>query len=138
MRALADLNVFLDVEQKREPHFSDSAAVLSAALGGRFEAWMPAHSLTTLHYLVERHVNLSAADAAVDWHFQHFRFPALDETVFRRARLLAIPDFEDAVVAALAECTWIISRNWPDFATSPVPAITPKDFIVALASTTAA
>lgn len=139
MRALVDLNVLLDVEEKRVPHFADSALVLSAALSRRFEAWMPAHSLTTLHYLVERHVGLAAADAAVDWHLKHFRFPALDETIFRRARSVAIPDFEDAVVAASAEsagCAWIVTRNCSDFTMSPVPAITPTDFIATLNAST--
>ena len=136
MRALIDLNVFLDVEQQRQPHFADSAAVLSAALSGHFEAWMPAHSLTTLHYLIERHAGLAAADAAVDWHLQHFRIPGLTEAVFRRARALGMTDFEDAVVAASAEsagCAWIVTRNGTDFQGSTVAAISPADFLKALA-----
>lgn len=135
MRALIDLNVFLDVEQKRQPHFADSAAVLSAALGGQFEAWMPAHCLTTLHYLIERHDSLATADRAVDWHLHHFRIPALDEHVFRRARSLLMTDFEDAVVAASAEsahCAWIVTRNKEDFAASPITAITPAAFLAVL------
>lgn len=135
MRAMVDLNVFLDVEQKRQPHFADSASVLSEALGGRFEACMPAHSLTTLHYLIERHASLTAADAAVDWHLKHFQFPALDEPIFRRARSLGMEDFEDAVVAALAEnagCAWIVTRNTGDFSASPVPAIEPGAFLTLL------
>lgn len=135
MRALIDLNVFLDVEQKRQPHFADSAAVLSAALSGQFEAWMPAHCLTTLHYLIERHDSLATADKAVDWHLLHFRIPALDERVFRRARSLTMTDFEDAVVAASAEaanCAWVVTRNNQDFAASPVPAITPGNFLIVL------
>lgn len=41
-------------------------------------------------------------------------------------------DFEDAVVAASAEaagCDYVVSRNVPDFAGSPVPAVTPADFL---------
>jgi predicted nucleic acid-binding protein len=135
MRALVDLNVFLDVEQQRQPHFADSASVLSAALAGRFEAWMPAHCVTTLHYLIERHASLAAADAAVDWHLKHFRIPALDETVLKRARSLGMTDFEDAVVAASAEasnCERIVTRNDTDFTGSPVQAITPNAFLALL------
>lgn len=132
MRVLVDLNVFLDVEQERQPHFADSAAALSAALSEQFEGWMPAHSLTTLHYLIERHAGLAAADVAVDWHLKHFQIPALDGAVFKRARELAIPDFEDAVVAASAEaagCAWIVTRNGGDFTGSPVPVISPKNLL---------
>ena len=41
-------------------------------------------------------------------------------------------DFEDAVVAAIAEsagCSVIITRNITDFSQSPVSAITPEEFI---------
>lgn len=132
---MVDLNVFLDVEQQRQPHFADSAAVLSAALGGQFEAWMPAHCLTTLHYLIERHNSLAAANKAVDWHLQHFQIPALDGSALKRARVLPLSDFEDAVVAASAEsagCAWIITRNAADFSGSPIPAITPASFLTIL------
>jgi hypothetical protein len=88
MRVLMDLNVFLDLAQNRQPHFAVSAAVISAALYGRFEAWMPAHCLTTLHYLIERYGTLAAADAAVDWHLSRFRISHLDAVVCRRARSL--------------------------------------------------
>ncbi len=132
MKALVDLNVFLDVEQQRQPHFPDSSAVISTALNKAFEAWMPAHSLTTLYYLTERYAGSAAADIAVDWHLRHFRIPSLTEAVFRSARTLGFQDFEDAVVAASAlsaGCQWIVTRNTTDFTLSPVPAITPTNFL---------
>jgi hypothetical protein len=52
-----------------------------------------------------------------------------------RARGLAFDDFEDAVVAAAAEklhCRWIVTRNVVDFASSPVPAVTPAELLAAL------
>ncbi len=132
MRVLIDLNVLLDVAQVRQPHFADSARVLSAVVRKEFEAWIAAHCLTTLHYLIEKHNGLAAADAAVDWHLKHFRVPALSEAVLNRARLIGMSDFEDAVVAASAEeasCGWIVTRNVSDFALGPVKAITPHDFL---------
>lgn len=109
--------------------------MLSAALSGSFSAFMPAHCLTTLHYLIERHVSLADADTAVDWHLKHFQIPPLDQTVLLRARALGMADFEDAVVAASAEameCRWIVTRNAKDFSASPVPALSPTDFLVAM------
>jgi predicted nucleic acid-binding protein len=132
MRVMIDLNVLLDVLQNRQPHFADSAAVVSAALRGDYEAWMPAHCLTTLHYLIERHDSLAAADAAVDWHLKHLKVGPLDAAVFLDARRLGMSDFEDAVVVTTAEaagCRWIVTRNVPDFASSPVPAISPAAFL---------
>jgi hypothetical protein len=47
-------------------------------------------------------------------------------------RCLAISDFEDAVVAVVAEASGsalIITRNVADFMGSKVPAISPEDFL---------
>jgi hypothetical protein len=41
-------------------------------------------------------------------------------------------DFEDAVVAAVAEsrlCEYIVSRNSQDFAASPVKTLSPENFL---------
>ena len=48
------------------------------------------------------------------------------------ALMRAMPDFEDAVVDAVAErngASYILTRNIKDFAGSVVPAILPADFL---------
>jgi predicted nucleic acid-binding protein len=43
-----------------------------------------------------------------------------------------MPDFEDAIIAATAlreTAEYIITRNIKDFAQSPIPTITPSDFL---------
>ena len=48
------------------------------------------------------------------------------------ALMRAMPDFEDAVVDAVAErngASYILTRNIKDFAGSAVPAILPVDFL---------
>jgi predicted nucleic acid-binding protein len=103
MKALLDLNVLLDVIQSRHPHYNDSAAVLSAARSGRFEAVIPAHALTTIFYLIQRANDTHTANQTVDWLLQHFEIPAINKHVFRQARLLRLTDFEDSVVASIAQ-----------------------------------
>jgi predicted nucleic acid-binding protein len=54
---------------------------------------------------------------------------ASDVTV---ALTLGIPDFEDAILAATAKrekTEFIITRNERDFSQSPVPALSPTDFL---------
>ncbi|MFQ3597747.1 MAG: PIN domain-containing protein [Chloroherpetonaceae bacterium] len=82
MNVLIDLNVLLDVFQKREPHYRSSALVLSKSLEGFFIALIPAHALTTLHYLVSKSSGVVKANEAIDimlmilqllqFHKQHF------------------------------------------------------------------
>lgn len=129
---LVDLNVVLDVLQAREPHYRASAAVLERVMQGRIEGMMAGHALTTVHYLVAKYRNLSAAQDAVDLLLRHFAIAAVGREQLLRARSLGWLDFEDAVVAAAAEsarCTHILSRNIKDFADSPVEAVTPEEYL---------
>ncbi|MES1937481.1 type II toxin-antitoxin system VapC family toxin [Salinisphaera hydrothermalis] len=129
---LIDLNVVLDVVQKREPHYTASAAVMGRVTDGRVAACLPAHAFTTLHYLVSRHQTETTANRVVDWLLRYFEVAGTTSRELRRARALGWPDFEDAVVAAAAEshsCTHIVTRNVRDFSDSPVLALTPEEFL---------
>jgi hypothetical protein len=62
----------------------------------------------------------------------HFEIAAADKTSFVRARKMEISDFEDGVVASLAEltgCDFIVTRNISDFKKSPVKSLTPEEFL---------
>ncbi len=130
MKVLVDLNVLLDVIQKREPHYGASAAVLSNIARGVIGGAVPGHALTTVHYLVSRFANRDGANQAIDWILGDFEVVGEGRDIMLRARGLPMEDFEDAVVAAAAEtihCDWVITRNVTDFKASPIPAITPKE-----------
>ena len=132
MRITADINVLLDVFQKRQPHYAASAQVLSLVASGGIAGVFPAHGLTTLYYLVRKHDSRVGAEAAMDRVMRHFEIGNLNAEGWRDARQLAMDDFEDAVVATVARTSgsdFIVTRNVDDFANSPVPAITPADFL---------
>lgn len=130
---LVDLNVLLDVIQQREPHFRASGAVLEEVVAGRVAGGVPVHALTTVHFLVNRYANRKSANRAVDWILQHFSVLEAGYRELLRARALDWPDFEDAVVAAVAErskCACIVTRNVRDFRNSPVAALTPEEYLL--------
>lgn len=132
MRALFDLNVVLDVVQRRESHFAASAAVLSRAVEKRLDGFLPSHALPTLHYVTGRFAGRRKADELVDWLLRHFDVAEEGKAEFLHARAMAFNDFEDAVVAACAlraKCDLIITRNLGDFKGSPIPALTPDEFL---------
>lgn len=138
MKITVDLNVLLDVAQNRRPHYQASEEVLNRARLGEYTAVLPAHALTTLHYIIEKHGSTDLANETVDGLLKDFAIPPADKAIFQRARRLPLKDFEDAVVAAVAEATgseYIVTRNITDFAGTPVPAITPAEFLEELAST---
>jgi predicted nucleic acid-binding protein len=130
---LVDLNVLLDVVQKREPHYRASAAVLETVIHGEVVAALAAHAVTTVHYIVGRYQNRDMADQAVDWLLRYFTVVPVGRAELLRARGLGWPDYEDAVVAAAAEaagCEAVVTRNVKDFHNSPVEAWTPDEYLL--------
>lgn len=128
MTVLVDLNVILDVVQRREPHYTDSAALLSKMVEGDLDGSVPGHAITTIYYLVRRYADRERAEETVDWLLNHLAVIAASEADFRAARQLPIEDFEDAVVAQLAvrdAVTLIATRNTADFEGASVPAKPP-------------
>ena len=129
---LIDLNVLLDVLQKREPHLRASARVLDYLLRGPDKGAFSAHAITTIHYVIGKYNDNKTANQAVDWLFRNFHIVAVGRSELLRARALGWDDFEDAVVVAAAEtakCSAIVTRNVKDFADSPVPPFTPEEFL---------
>lgn len=132
MKLMLDLNVLLDVVQRREPFYEASAAVLSNVVSGQNSGSLPGHALTTLYYVVQRFSGRDQADTFVDWLLTHLEVVPQGKAQFIRARSLPMTDFEDAAVASAAEsaeCDVIVSRNVSDFEGSPVQVMTPEEFL---------
>jgi len=132
MKVMFDLNVMLDVFQERHPYYHASASVISKVLNKEISGLLPSHAVTTIHYITSKYSGKQKADETTDWMLTHFEIAAADKTSFVRARKMEISDFEDGVVASLAEltgCDFIVTRNISDFKKSPVKALTPEEFL---------
>ena len=133
MKVLFDLNIVLDVVQRREPFYQMSAAALSIAVRGDAQGVFPCHGVTTVHYLVSRYADKRRADELVDWLCNRFEIGAAGRRECARARSLPFADFEDAVVCAVAEacgCDGIVTRNLGDFSESPIRSLSPEEFLI--------
>lgn len=132
---LLDTNVVLDVVQKRNPYYRASALVLDRVLRKEVMGALPAHVVTTIHFLVSRHQSADTASRVVEWLLGRFSIATVGKPELRRAQALRWTDFEDAVVAAAAEtsdCDTIITRKVQDFRASPVTALTPEEYLLGL------
>lgn len=135
MRIMIDLNVALDVVQRRTPHYEASAIVMTKALENDLTGCLPSHALTTLHYIVEKSAGCKKADELIDWLLDRFEIIEEGKNEFVRARSLDMRDFEDASVASAAlrgKCDYIITRNIADFMNSPIPALAPEEFLAGI------
>jgi predicted nucleic acid-binding protein len=128
-RVLFDLNVILDFVLDRSPHAAPAALLWAAAERNQIDAFLPAHGITTVFYIVARHHDQRFARRVMDDLLLVPKIAPVDGPVLRRALALGWPDFEDAVCAAAAEsvgCDAIISRDVRGFPKSPVRVLEPR------------
>lgn len=127
MKVLLDTDVLIDVALKREPFSAAAASVIQWAEDAPGQAAVAWHSLANIAYLVK-----PDARPFLD---HLLRFVNVAPTGTREAKqALGLPmsDFEDALQAAAAiafgaEC--IVSRNLAHYRKSPVPALSPSQFL---------
>ena len=96
-RVLIDINVLMDVLQKREPFFDASAQVLSLAEDNHIEGHVSANAVTTLMYLLARGKSRASAKAIITSLLQFLKVVKVDQSTIEQAMNLDCKDFEDAV-----------------------------------------
>lgn len=132
MKLLIDANILLDVLQKREPHYRDSALIWKLCEAEQAEGYVSALSFADLVYVMRKELN---AEMVLDVQKKMaliFRFADLTAADITRAVEMQWDDFEEAVQAAIAErihADHIITRNVRDFRPSRIVAFTPAEYL---------
>ena len=135
MKLLIDANIVLDVLQAREPHLRDSALIWKLCETEQAEGWVTALSFSNLVYVMRRELSPEQVKELLAKLRLIFRFADYTAADMHRAAELCWPDFEDAVQAVIAErlgADCIITRNVRDYQRSPVPALTPAEYLARL------
>jgi predicted nucleic acid-binding protein len=131
-RVLYDTNVVLDVLLKRQPYFAVSALAIDPVGQGKVEGYISAHAVTTLAYLLQRHLSAAESREVLVNLLSKMQVAPVTDAIIREALGSVFKDFEDAVTHAAASAVGaiaIVSRNVRDFASSRVPAVLPEVFI---------
>lgn len=129
---LIDLNILLDVLQKREPFYIASARVLALIERGEATGYLASHSLPTLFYLIRKERGVSEARAILTNILQILKVAPVDQTTIEQALNLDYPNYEDAVqmmAAVQQKVDALITRNTKDFIPTLLPVIQPVDFL---------
>jgi predicted nucleic acid-binding protein len=137
MRILVDPNLVLDVLFDRHPHADSAAALWAAVEAHEAEGLVPAHSVTTLHYLAARSGGRAFADECVNAVLSVFSVAPVDQAVLRQALAMGWSDFEDAVCVAAAQaagCHAVATRDAAGFKRGALPILTASEAFVALRS----
>jgi predicted nucleic acid-binding protein len=132
MRLCFDTNVVLDILSQRDD-FKFSFAAYDVASLRHHEQLLPMFCATDIFYLLSKMLNepsepKQAMAAILDM------FTLIDghQNDCETALVAPMEDYEDAVLACAAKrngADLIITRNKRDFANSPVPAMTPREYV---------
>lgn len=123
----------MDIFLKREPFFDDSYAALRFAAENGYDCFVWAAAATDIFYILRRSLqSAEQAKAHMSSLSQLVNYADVLSSDVHTALMSEMPDFEDAVVDAVAErikADHILTRNTKDFAGSKVPAVTPAEFL---------
>ncbi len=132
MKILVDTNIALDVALDR-PHLSASSRdVLTWAFEHPGHACLAWHSVATLAYYLAKQHGRDRVRSFIGELVARLDIAGGSDRELLRAIKLPLPDFEDAMIVALAEsagATHIVTRNLSDFRKSPVKAVSPEGFL---------
>ena len=132
MRLLIDANIVLDVLQKREPHFKNSATVWKICETGQAEGYISALTFANLVYVMRKELGPDQIHDVLRKLQLIFRFADFSAADMEKAVEMKWNDYEDAIQAATAKrisADVIITRNVRHFKESQVIAFTPSEYI---------
>lgn len=133
MNILFDTNVVIDLFTDTDD-FKAAFTAVDVALLRDFKLWLPACSTPSIRYLLTARKLMNAADARKAFGDLLQLFSIADTT---SADCLAAyehehRDYEDDLIAYSAHRTgvdFIVTRNGRDFEKSPVPVLSPTEFV---------
>ena len=133
MKIMIDTNVAMDFMSDRQPFSDDAEKVFTFCCSELVEGFMAVNSFCDLHYILHRCLHDKEQERNILSFWSHFiHILEAGDVDCRYGLSSKIPDFEDAVISSVAKrnkCDYIVTRDAKDFINSPVPAVTPHDFI---------
>ena len=134
---LIDTDVLIDVALGRKDFVESSSAILDLAEANQIKAFIAWHSISNFYFVVE--ADSKTADTLL-FIKELLSFVKVAPTTTKDALYaldLNFKDFEDALqVAAARVCNadYLITRNVKHYSQSPIPALSPKQFLAKIRS----
>ena len=131
MKYMIDTNIILDVLLEREPHYTQSRAVLDLCEDKNIQGFISASSATDIFYLVRKALGSSdEAYEALGHILNIVKILTVTNDDVNQAFIRRASDFEDCLLATCAKsngCDGIITRNKKDFLSFDIPLYSPEE-----------
>ena len=133
MKIIIDTNVALDVLLNRTEFLQASHNILKLSAQDKITGILTTNTVTDMFYVLRKNSKDAVKSRqAVAQLIKLITLEAIVPADVSFALASDITDLEDAVVSFAAKrirADYIVTRNTKDFTSSPVPAITPADFL---------
>jgi predicted nucleic acid-binding protein len=132
MKVLIDTNVILDVLINNAVFFAHSKKMFDFAEQKQITGYISASAITDIFYIAQRKLGKRAIKEAIKKVLKVFYPATVTENNIYQALDMEWDDFEDSLQYIVGEglsVEYIVTRNTKDFASSPIPAVTPEQFI---------
>jgi len=130
LKLFLDTNVVLDVLAVRQPWAADASALLSLVDGETVKAFVAAHTVSTLDYMLAKSIGRRRANAALVDLVKLVRVAEVNHEIVLQALALGWKDFEDALQAVCAinvEADILVTRDPRDFLGLPIAVASPGE-----------
>ena len=132
MKILIDTNVLIDFIAMRRPFYSYALKIIDACDRRLIHSCIAAHSVPNIYYILRKEVSSQDRRAILRALCDILTVEALGrEQITNALDDSGFTDFEDCLQSQCAiafSADFIITRNADDFASSPIPAVSPEDF----------
>ena len=139
MRVLIDTNVLLDYLAKREPFLKSAEGVFEACEEGRIDGAIAAHSFSNMFYILRNVFSVKERKKLLLDLCSLFAVESVDrQTIESALENDRFDDFEDGLQIECAksfDADYLITRDPSDYEESPVPVLSPAQFIQMLSGT---
>lgn len=132
MNLLVDTCVFIDFLGRKAPFFEEAVQVVAAGYFGDAKLWIAGQSINDAFFVLNRYMDSQKVQQAIAESLAVFTPVALSPQDYQRAAALGWKDLEDCLVALCAEkakANWLVTRDARGFERSPVPAISPTEWL---------
>jgi predicted nucleic acid-binding protein len=133
MAVLLDTNVPLDSFLDRKPFSENAERILTLCGEHKCEGFVAAHSLTNIFYILRKSFSSEKRKEMLLDLCAIVQIVGIDQIKLLEA--LRNEDFRDIEDCLQAKCAsevnadYIITRDMGDFANSPIPVLSPEDFL---------